>query len=169
MKRLTLTAALAVLAAPLAACLPPLSAGPAQTQPTTALASTQATTAPTTAPTLVIGSWMQPIESFAKWRARGVNTLIGAANGPADPDRAKWRAAARDAGLYYFDWPTDPTLKDMSVDAADDHLLALMQPDEPDDKDVPIETLRANYEAFKRAGKPTYLGFDLWQFQWQKV
>src|SRR3954469_24226582 len=68
-------------------------------------------------PKFIIGVWYQPIDSFAKWKARGINTLVGYESNGNTVSREQWTAAARKAGLSYIIKPTgDPD--DAKDDAA---------------------------------------------------
>lgn len=72
-----------------------------------------------------IGVFSQPVESFAKWKARGVNTLLEV---PQNHDAAAWDRAAREAGLKVMRRPgADP-----KADIGRKDLLAWTQWDEPD-------------------------------------
>src|SRR4051794_31329383 len=75
-----------------------------------------------------IGVHSQPTTSFAKWKARGVNTMVQyeSLNGAVSMDT--WDAAAEAQGLYYIRWPgANP-----SNDLQKKNLLAWAQGDEPD-------------------------------------
>src|SRR5258706_12374691 len=95
---------------------------------TRALADPPKSTAP---PKFLIGVWYQPISSFEKWKARGVNTLVGYENEGGGVSRQKWMEAARNAGLYYIAKATDDP-EEMKADPADPYLLPWSQQDEPD-------------------------------------
>jgi hypothetical protein len=72
-----------------------------------------------------IGVFSQPAESFAKWKARGVNTVLET---PQGHDPVSWDAAARAAGLYQIRRPS----KDPRQDIGRKDLLAWSHWDEPD-------------------------------------
>src|SRR5437764_1852234 len=122
-----------------------------------------------TTPKFIIGVWYQPASSFAKWKDRGINTLIGYEGEGGQTSREQWMAAARDAGLYYIVKPPEGA-EQMKAEAADPHLLAWEQPDEPDGGgNLPPDTIAANYAAWKSAapGTPVFLNFDGWKTQWR--
>jgi hypothetical protein len=120
------------------------------------------------APKCVIGVWYQPVSSFEKWKARGINTLVGCPDGAENVSRADWMAAARQAGLNYIAKPTvDPA--DIKADLLDANLLAWEQPDEPDGAgNLPPEKIVENFKAWKGAGnKPVFLNIDGWKTQYR--
>jgi hypothetical protein len=119
-----------------------------------------------TLPKFLIGVWYQPTSSFATWKARGINTLIGYAS-ENTVSRDSWMAAARDAGLFYAIKPTDDPA-DLKTDAADPYFLAWEQPDEPDGGgNIPPAKIIENYKAWKRAGdKAVLLNLDGWRTQY---
>ncbi len=72
-----------------------------------------------------ISTGHQPIDSFTKWKARGINTVW---NHPAGSDLDAWVAAANGAGLYQIRKPRS----NASQDIGEKLLLAWAQRDEPD-------------------------------------
>lgn len=73
----------------------------------------------------VIGVFSQPADSFAKWKARGINTVLEV---PMRHDPAAWDAAARESGLRIIRRP----LADPRADIGRKDLLAWSHWDEPD-------------------------------------
>jgi hypothetical protein len=119
-----------------------------------------------TRPNFLIGVWYQPTSSFAKWKDRGINTLIGYAS-ENTVSRDAYMEAARNAGLFYAIKPTeDPA--DLKTDAADPYFLAWEQPDEPDGGgNIPPAKIIENYKTWKAAGdKPVLLNLDGWRTQY---
>lgn len=123
-------------------------------------------TQPVIAPSFVIGVWYQPVASFAKWKARGINTLVGCELEGGAVTRAQWTAAARAAGLCYIIKPgTDATT--LAADAADPYLLAWEQQDEPDGAgNTSPAQIQNVYSSLKQA-KPVFLNFDGWKMQYR--
>lgn len=77
-----------------------------------------------------IGVWSQPRGSFAKWKSRGINTLIEyEASGALDVNQ--WSTDARNLGLYYIRRPIEGYVRDIG----DPYLLAWAFPDEPEIND----------------------------------
>jgi hypothetical protein len=82
-------------------------------------------------PSFIIGVFSQPISSFSKWKARGINTLVSHEPEGGKTKKSDWEAAAESAGFFFMDYPSD----DDSVlpnEAKQPHRLAWMQDDEPD-------------------------------------
>lgn len=91
-----------------------------------------------------IAVWTQPVASFDKWQARGVNTLMDYQGDGATIEQ--WSQAARDRGMYYIRKP----LANPALDIGDKNLLAWALPDEPEIRTVPASTYaqwRANWNA----------------------
>jgi hypothetical protein len=82
-------------------------------------------------PPFFIGVFSQPIGSFAKWKARGINTLVSHEPEGGRVKKSDWEAAATTAGFFFMDYPADddPTLQ---LEAQQPNRLAFMQDDEPD-------------------------------------
>ncbi|HLO98488.1 MAG TPA: hypothetical protein VK171_07830 [Fimbriimonas sp.] len=72
-----------------------------------------------------IGVFSQPEQSFAKWKGRGINTILET---PQGHDPVSWDNAARAAGLYVIRRP----MKDPRQDIGRKDLLAWSHWDEPD-------------------------------------
>lgn len=72
-----------------------------------------------------IGVFSQPEQSFAKWKARGINTILET---PQGHDPVSWDRAAQAAGLYVIRRP----MKDLRQDIGRKDLLAWSHWDEPD-------------------------------------
>lgn len=82
-------------------------------------------------PSFIIGVFSQPISSFAKWKARGINTLVSHEPEGGKTKKADWEAAAEAAGLFFMDYPSDDDTV-LPNEAKQTHRLAFMQDDEPD-------------------------------------
>jgi hypothetical protein len=114
------------------------------------------------APFFPIGVWYQPVTAFAKWKARGVNTLIGIEldNGgfPGTPDqRTAYVKAAHDAGFKVV------------ADHPDADWM-LNGPDEPDGQgNVTPAAYKLQYASIKSAnpGKPVWGTFDGEKTRWR--
>jgi hypothetical protein len=102
-----------------------------------------------------IGVFYQPAiplatTSFAGWKGRGVNTLVGyesqggpAAGGVSIED---YTTAAANAGMYLIRQPSaDPTQDTNS------HIIGWLQPDEPDLKGITPTALQATYNQLQGA------------------
>jgi hypothetical protein len=107
-----------------------------------------------TAPNFLISVWAQPVAFFARWKARGVNTLLGAAN---DTTKEKWEAAAGASGLNFISYPG----ADVLAEAKQTGRIGFLQPDEPDGHwNIPgstITDLQAAYARCKPTGLPMFL------------
>jgi hypothetical protein len=120
-------------------------------------------------PKFLIGVWYQPIDSFEKWKARGVNTLVGYESNGNTVSREQWMDAARKAGFSYIVKPTGDA-EDAKRDAADPNLLAWEQPDEPDGGgNVGPDVIVQNYKAWKALAPriPVFVNFDGSRSQWR--
>lgn len=141
----------------LAAALPAWAQAPATTAP----AGMEPVVQPST-PKFIIGVWYQPVDSFDKWKARGINTLVGYESNGNTVSRDQWMAAARKAGFSYIVKPTgDPD--DAKQDAADPNLLAWEQPDEPDGGgNLAPDAIIQNYKTWKAQAPriPVFVNFD---------
>jgi hypothetical protein len=103
-----------------------------------------------------IGVWQQPTNSFSKWSARGINTVMEV---PEGHNLAAWSDAAVRSGFYMLRQPDNgakPT--DAAAVAAArradltkyrSNLLAWTMPDEPDFNAISTADLRADYRALK--------------------
>jgi hypothetical protein len=116
-------------------------------------------------PATIVGVWYQPIASFDKWKARGINTLFGYEHEGNSVTRDQWTAAAREHGLFYITQASD----NLKRDAADPWLLAWMHKDEPDGAgSLTPQQLAEDYAKFKAAGdKPVVVVFDGHKMQWR--
>src|SRR5258706_3695022 len=113
-----------------------------------------------------IGVFYQPAQavgttSFAGWRGRGVNTLIGweqQAGNPTPVSIDDYSTAAVNAGMYMIREPR----ANPGDDVWQPNLLAWLQPDEPDGMGIPAATLQANYDAWHTAdpNRPIMVNFD---------
>lgn len=86
-----------------------------------------------TKPDFIIGVFSQPISSFAKWKQRGINTLVSHEPEGGRIKKSDWEAAAAAAGFFFMSYP-DPSLHPaiLRAEAAQSCRLAWMQDDEPD-------------------------------------
>ena len=80
-----------------------------------------------------IGVFAQPINSFDKWKNRGINTLFQwepqtNSQGVPTATMEAWSKAAADRGLYYARFPSANPANDLQ----EKYLLAWTQKDEPD-------------------------------------
>jgi hypothetical protein len=112
-----------------------------------------------------IGVWTQPVNSFDKWKSRGVNTLIEYQGDGATIEQ--WSQAARDRGMYYIRRP----LSNFYNDVGDQNLLAWALPDEPEiTTRYPAETLKGWIDGWKQAdpNRPIWVNFSGgWVLRWQ--
>lgn len=97
--------------------------------PTGSAAGHDCAAPPSGRPQFVLGVWYQPSSSFAKWKERGVNTMVGyETEGGARPIRV-WRQELDSLNLYAIRQPD----VDTTADAKDPRLLAwFVVRDEPD-------------------------------------
>jgi len=97
-----------------------------------------------------IGVWVPPVGDFAKWRARGVNTVFGV---PQGNDVAAWSNGAVSAGLLQMREPVWP----LSGEAGLPSVTAWAQPDEPDGifTQTSYAVLQDRYRAMKAARPST--------------
>lgn len=97
----------------------------------------------------MVGVWSQPSYSFAKWRARGVNTMISFESLSGTVPFASWRRELERRDLYAIRAPRG----DLATDGRDPRLLAWMHPDQPDiaKNDTDPSELAADYRRWKRA------------------
>lgn len=72
-----------------------------------------------------IGVFSQPVESFAKWKSRGINTILET---PQNHDPIAWDRAAQSAGFFVIRRP----MQDPRQDIGRKNLLAWSHWDEPD-------------------------------------
>jgi hypothetical protein len=86
---------------------------------------------PTNPPNFIIAVFSQPIATFAKWKARGINTLVSHEPEGGRVKKSDWEAAATAAGLFFLDYPSDDDAT-IAAEAKQTHRLAFMQDDEPD-------------------------------------
>jgi hypothetical protein len=101
----------------------------------------------------LIGVWVQPNYSFATWRSRGIDTIVGRETLSNTVPFERWREDLRRAGLRAIREPEG----DLRADSRDPSLRAWMHGDEPDlpDNDIPPERLQATYERWKQASPQT--------------
>lgn len=82
-------------------------------------------------PKFFIGCWAQPPESFAKWKADGVNVIIGPDKGnPVRFTQLEIHTKIKALDLFYIDTPNTPV--DLERMVSDPSCLAIGLPDEPD-------------------------------------
>ena len=84
-----------------------------------------------TSPPFLIAVFSQPISSFPKWKARGINTLVSHEPEGGHVKKSDWEAAATAAGFFFMDYPSDDDAQ-LRIEAAQPNRLAFMQDDEPD-------------------------------------
>ena len=84
-----------------------------------------------TPPPFLIAVFSQPLSSFAKWKSRGINTLVSHEPEGGRVKKSDWEAAATAAGLFFMDYPADDDAQ-LKIEAAQPYRLAFMQDDEPD-------------------------------------
>jgi hypothetical protein len=108
-------------------------------------------------PAFVIGVFSQPLSSFAKWKARGINTLVLSESEGGRVKKADWEAAATAAGHYFMDYPSDDDAI-LQNEAKQPLRMAFMQDDEPDltrtpntDRTYPDGTTKADILAARYA------------------
>ncbi|HSI37392.1 MAG: beta-galactosidase [Phycisphaerae bacterium] len=75
-----------------------------------------------------IGVHSQPIDSFDKWKGRGINSLFQYEKSWSNHTMDQWDAAAEARGLYYARWPSANPANDLQKK----NLMAWTQLDEPD-------------------------------------
>ena len=111
-----------------------------------------------------IGVFAQPINSFDKWKSRGVNTLFqwepqNNSQGVPTATMKQWSDAAAARGLYYARLPSENPANDLQ----EKYLLAWTQKDEPDlenhDPNPPFNI--DIYQNLKAVGptKPVWINF----------
>jgi hypothetical protein len=101
----------------------------------------------------VIGVWKQPSYSFATWRARGINTVVGRETLGGTVSFAAWRSELEREDLYAIREPYGP----LAEDARDPRLLAWLAADGPDDAAASLSpaTLKRRYRRWKSASRRT--------------
>jgi len=82
-------------------------------------------------PSFVIAVFSQPVSSFPKWKARGINTLVSHEPEGGKMKKEDWEAAAAAAGFWFMDYPSDDDAM-LAKEAKQPMRLAFMQDDEPD-------------------------------------
>jgi hypothetical protein len=107
----------------------------------------------------IIGVWSQPSYSFARWRTRGINTMVGFESLSGTVLYSDWRAELERHGLYAIRRPHGALRRD----ARDPRLLAWMHVDGPDAANgyVAPAILRRRYRRWKKAAPrlPAFLNF----------
>ena len=118
----------------------------------------------------VIGVWSQPYWSFDKWKARGINTVVGYESLSGTVSVEKFSDEAVKRGLYMIRHPNaDPT-----KDKNQKNLLAWMENDEPDYHNTDPKILAAQYASLKKVDpkKPVFVNFSgssaLWGYGGKK-
>jgi hypothetical protein len=126
------------------------------------------------APIFPIGVWQQPPSSFARWSARGVNTIVDDMNLQTSESFSSWEQQLACQNLFAIRGPQ----QSLAQENTDARLLALSQGpfqegsgnwvDEPDVAGVSSSSLQSTYQQYK-AGAPskpvfeTLSGFNLYQ------
>lgn len=126
--------------------------------PPSAQEPTPAPVSSTSSAPFVIGVWSQPTNSFAKWKARGINTVVGYESQSGAVSVESFSAAAVSNNLYMIRHPN----ADPSKDKYQKNLLAWMQNDEPDYHDTAPSVLQAEYATLKKVdpNKPVFVNFS---------
>jgi hypothetical protein len=109
-----------------------------------------------------LGVFYQPASavgttSFAGWKGRGINTLIGYESQSGQVSIDDYTAAAASAGLYLIREPrTDP-----STDT-EPNLIGWLQPDEPENRGIDPQALQDQYAQLKsiNPSRPVLMNFD---------
>jgi hypothetical protein len=96
--------------------------------------------------------------SFAGWKSRGINTLMGWETQSNTVSIDQYSAAAVAAGMYMIREPRT----NVAADATQQNLLAFLQPDEPESKGITPAQIQANYSAWTSAapGIPVVQNFE---------
>ena len=107
-----------------------------------------------------IGVWTQPMKNFDRWKARGINTLVGNEDESKTVTIEAWSTAAEAAGLHMIRRPLTKPEDDLGKKL----LLAWDLPDEPDNK-ATTETpasMKTQYDAWKKIDptRPIALNFS---------
>src|SRR5258708_12181735 len=61
---------------------------------------------PLSPPSFIIGVFSQPVSSFPKWKARGINTLVSSQPEGGRVKKEDCEAAATAAGLFFMHYPS---------------------------------------------------------------
>jgi len=104
----------------------------------------------------IIGVWAQPHYSFAKWKARGVNTTMYYSQ---TTDLETYSKAALDNGLMMI---RQPNWSNLAADKKWTNLIGYIQGDEPDYRGIPASQLAADYAKMKAAypSMPVVVNFN---------
>jgi hypothetical protein len=117
----------------------------------------------------VIGVWCQPTSSFALWKARGINTLVGYEPEGNRTSMDDWTGAAVASSLFMIRKP-HPNIQD---DVVEPYLLAWMHGDEPDIKKPPEDPAHLAEDAadWKKADptRPIFVNFSGGNVLYHKV
>jgi hypothetical protein len=99
----------------------------------------------------------QGTTSFAGWKGRGINTLIGYENQNQTVSIDDYTAAAANAGLYLIRQPRDDPSQDSEW-----NIIGWLQPDEPENRGISADDLQATYNNLKsiNPSRPILLNFD---------
>ena len=100
-----------------------------------------------------IGVYVQWVDSFDKWKGRGINTLVGVPDGN---DANLWSSEARSKGLKMIRGPVNET-----ADANDPMLIAWDTGDEPELNGTSASEVVADYNRLKAVApnKPVFVNF----------
>jgi hypothetical protein len=95
--------------------------------------------------------------SFAGWKGRGINTLIGYESQSGTVTIDDYTAAAMNAGLYLIREPRDDPSQDR-----DPNLIGWLQPDEPENRGIDPQVLQDRYSQLKdiNSSRPVLINFD---------
>lgn len=121
---------------------------------------------PIASPSFIVGVWYQPVSSFPKWKARGINTLVGYEDEGGAVTLDQYKQAAAVNGLFLILQSSVCRTQDY----ADPSVLAIMAtPDEPDGVgNVAPADMATRYAATKLlTAKPVFINFDGWKMQYR--
>jgi hypothetical protein len=109
-------------------------------------------------PPFIIGVWSQPSRSFAVWKARGVNTLVGYESESNTVSLDQWCNSAEFNEMWMIRQPR-PIPSD---DRDEPYLLAWMLQDEPDVHNTPPEELKSVYRRLHTVdpARPVFLNIS---------
>jgi len=113
---------------------------------------------PTVAPGFPIGVWQQPSSSFAKWRTRGVNTIVEDGALIKASSFSTWRQALECQDMFAI----RPPQQSLSQENEDGRLLALSQPYMRDIRRHSFSDLQTSYSQWKAAAPDKPVLLRLW-------
>lgn len=109
-------------------------------------------------PAFPVGVWQQGSVSFAKWRSRGINTIVDTIDLHGAAPFADWESSLACEDLYAI----RPPQQSLAQENADRRLLALAQPDEPDIRTAASDQVAGNFRRWKAGApdKPVLVNFS---------